>query len=56
MGGSPKIQGGMTYDEQKKLMDDERKFQAQQEEERRKAAADAETQRVARELPHDRLG
>ena len=49
MGASPKIQGGMTYAEQQKLMQDERDFQKQQEAERQKAAADAETQRVARE-------
>lgn len=47
--GSPSISGGMTYAEQKKLMDEERDFQKQQEEERRKAAEDAETRRVARE-------
>jgi hypothetical protein len=49
MGGSPKISGGMTYDEQQKLMADEREFQKQQEAERRQAAEDAETRRVARE-------
>jgi hypothetical protein len=49
MGGSPSISGGMTYKEQKQLMEDERKFQKEQEEERRKAAEDAETRRVARE-------
>ena len=49
MGGSPRISGGMSYNEQKKLMDDERAFQKEQEEERRKAAEDAETRRVARE-------
>jgi len=49
MGGSPSISGGMTYAEQKKLMEDERAFQAQQENERRQAADDAETRRVARE-------
>ena len=49
MGGSPKISGGMTYDEQEKLMQKEHEFQAEQERIRIKAAQDAETQRVARE-------
>lgn len=49
MGGSPKIDGGMTYAEQKKLQEEEREFQATQERERRAAAEAAEQRRVKRE-------
>lgn len=49
MGGGPSISGGMSYAEQKALMQEEREFQQKMEKERIKAAQDAETQRVARE-------
>lgn len=49
MGGSPKIDGGMTYAEQKKLQEEEREFQATQERERRAAAEASEARRVKRE-------
>lgn len=49
MGGSPSIDGGMTYDEQSRLMADEREFQKQQEQERREAAEASEARRVQRE-------
>lgn len=47
--GAPKIQGGMTYQEQQKLLKEERDFQKQQEDERRAAAEKAEADRVAKE-------
>lgn len=49
MGGSPKIDGGMTLADQSKLMADERAFQKEQENERRIAAEATESRRVQRE-------
>ena len=49
MGGSPKIDGGMTISEQQTLMREEREFQKQQENERRTAAEATEARRVQRE-------
>jgi hypothetical protein len=49
MGGSPKIDGGMTLADQSKLMADERAFQKEQETERRIAAEATEARRVQRE-------
>lgn len=49
MGGSPKIDGGMTLSEQQTLMKEEREFQKQQEDERRAAAEATEARRVQRE-------
>jgi hypothetical protein len=57
--GTPKIEGGMTYAEQQKLLADERTFQQQEEdkrraqmledEQRREQAAEAERNRLAAE-------
>jgi hypothetical protein len=56
MGGSPKIDGGMTLNEQQTLMREEREFQKQQEVERRAAAEATEARRVQREAAdRDRL-
>lgn len=49
MGGSPKIQGGMTFAEQQKLMQEERAFQKQQELERRQYAEEQEAKRIKKE-------
>lgn len=49
MGGAPKISGGMTFEEQQKLLKEEREFQKQQEDERRAAAEKAEADRIAKE-------
>jgi len=54
--GSPKVQGGMTYAEQQKLMEEERVFQEKQEEERRqRAIKDEEERRQRDELERNRL-
>jgi hypothetical protein len=49
MGGSPKIDGGMTMKEQSQLQAEERAFQKEQERERREAAEATEARRVQRE-------
>lgn len=54
--GSPKVSGGMTYDEQQRLMQEERDFQRKQEEERRaQAIKDEEERRKRDELERNRL-
>jgi hypothetical protein len=49
MGGSPKIDGGMTMKEQSQLQAEERAFLKEQELERRAAAEATEARRVQRE-------
>jgi hypothetical protein len=48
MGGAPTIQGGMTADEQRALLAEEREFQAQEEEKRRQQAIQDELDRERR--------
>lgn len=54
--GAPSISGGMTMEEQQKLLADERQFQDEQEAKRRAQALDEEKQREERaRLEQERL-